>query len=127
MPWDETTRMEQRVRFIDALDSCLYTMTELCAQYGISRKTGYKWAQRYAGEGIEGLQDRSRAPKSCTHRMAEEISEGLLELRRAHPTWGPRKLLAWWQVGVVLPVGGLIRGGRRLRLRHRIRCGRATS
>lgn len=95
MPWDETTRMEQRVRFIDALDSCLYTMTELCAQYGISRKTGYKWAQRYAGEGFEGLQDRSRAPKSCTHRTPGEISEGLLELRRAHPTWGPRKLLAW--------------------------------
>lgn len=95
MPWDEAPRMEQRERFISDLDSCLYSMTELCTRYEISRKTGYKWAQRYASEGLEGLQDRSRAPKSCPHRTAEEICEALLELRRAHPTWGPQKLLAW--------------------------------
>lgn len=95
MPWDETTRMEQRVRFVDDLGSCLYTMTELCERYGISRKTGYKWAQRYGFEGIDGLRDRSRAPESCPHRMPEKVSAALLELRRDHPTWGPRKLLAW--------------------------------
>jgi putative transposase len=64
MPWDEAPRMELRARFIGDLDSCLYTMTELCEQYGISRKTGYKWAQRYAKEGLAGLEDRSRAPKT---------------------------------------------------------------
>jgi transposase InsO family protein len=95
MPWDEPSRMSQRERFIGDLDSCLYTMTELCEHYGISRRTGYKWADRYVKEGVEGLKDRSRAPKSCSRQTSEEISDKLLELRRQHPTWGPRKLLAW--------------------------------
>lgn len=95
MPWDEATRMEQRERFIGDLDSCLYTMTELCERYGVSRKTGYKWAERYAAGGLEGLKDRSRAPKSCLGRTSEEVCDKLLDLRRSHPTWGPRKLLAW--------------------------------
>jgi putative transposase len=58
MPWEETTRMSQRGRFVVDFDSCLYTMTELCERYGISRKTGYKWAERYSAEGFEGLVDR---------------------------------------------------------------------
>jgi putative transposase len=95
MPWDETTRMEQRERFIGDLDSCLYSMTELCERYRISRRTGYKWAERYVEAGVEGLKDRSRAPKSCPHSTSAGLSERLLELRRSHPTWGPRKLLAW--------------------------------
>ena len=95
MPWEETTRMSRRVQFIAAFDSCQYSMTELCERYGISRKTGYKWTGRYGKEGLDGLKDRSRAPKSCPHGTSEETSEKLLELRRSHPTWGPRKLLAW--------------------------------
>lgn len=95
MPWEETTRMSRRVQFIAAFDSCQYTMTELCERFGISRKTGYKWANRYEKAGLEGLKDRSRAPKSCPHSTSQELSEKLLELRRSHPTWGSRKLLAW--------------------------------
>jgi transposase InsO family protein len=97
MPWDETTRMSQRVRFIADFESCLYTMMQLCERYSISRKTGYKWAERFGKEGVEGLKDRSRAPKSCAHGLSDEVSERLLKLRRSHPTWGPRKLLAWLQ------------------------------
>ncbi len=55
MPWDERTRMDQRVRFIGALSSCAYTMSELCRAFGISRKTGYKWAERYGQEGVDGV------------------------------------------------------------------------
>jgi putative transposase len=95
MPWEETTRMSRRMQFIAAFDSCQYSMTELCERYGISRKTGYKWTGRFGKEGLEGLKDRSRAPKSCPHGTSEETAEKLLELRRSHPTWGPRKLLAW--------------------------------
>jgi transposase InsO family protein len=95
MPWEEITRMKRRVEFVVAFDSCQYSMTELCERYGISRKTGYKWADRYGTEGIEGLKDRSRTPQRCPHGTSSEISEKLLELRRSHPTWGPRKLLAW--------------------------------
>jgi transposase InsO family protein len=95
MPWNETDLMRERVRFIDDLESELFTMTELCARYGISRKTGYKWAQRYVeAEGCSGLVERSRAPKHCPHRLAEPVAEALLEMRREHPRWGPRKLLA---------------------------------
>lgn len=95
MPWDETTRTMQRARFVLEFDSCMYTMSELCARYGVSRKTGYKWVCRYA-EGESGsLEDRSRRPKSCPHRTSEEKEKALVELRRKHPSWGPRKLLYW--------------------------------
>jgi len=97
MPWEETTRMSQRGRFVLDFESCLYTMSELCERYAISRKTGYKWAERYAVEGFEGLRDRSRRAKSCPHRTQKDLEERLVELRRTHPHWGPRKLLAWWQ------------------------------
>lgn len=93
MPWSETNPMKERLRFIDDLESTLYTMTELCERYGISRKTGYKWAERYVAGGLEGLLDRSRAPKRCPHRTEERVSQALVEARRQHPHWGPRKLL----------------------------------
>lgn len=128
MPWEETTRMLQRVRFISDLASCVYTMTELCERYGVSRKTGYKWAQRYVSYGWEGLQDRSRAPHRCPHRTPKELESELLELRRQHPTWGARKLLAClrrrepevsWPsastVGGILKRHGLVQGRRRPR------------
>lgn len=94
MPWNETTRMEQRRRFIEAFESCRFTMTELCEAFGIARKTGYKWAERYAREGLSGLADRSRAPKSCPHATEARCVDALLEERSRHPRWGPRKLLA---------------------------------
>ena len=97
MPWSETSPMKERLRFIDDLESCLYTMTELCELYGISRKTGYKWAQRYAEGGVEALGDQPRAPKSCPHRTEERVVEALVVARRQHPRWGPRKLLAYLQ------------------------------
>lgn len=95
MPWDETTLMSQRLRFICDLESCQYTMTELCERHGISRKTGYKWGERYGQEGPRGLEDRSRAPHSRPRQMSSEVSEALLDLRRHYPGWGPLKLRAW--------------------------------
>jgi transposase InsO family protein len=93
MPWDETTRMDQRARFIEDFSTCWYTMSELCELYGISRKTGYKWTQRYAEEGETGLLDRSRAPRQSPQRTEVRCEEALVEERRAHPDWGARKLL----------------------------------
>lgn len=94
MPWSESVEMS-RVKFIADLESCLYAMTELCEKHGISRKTGYKWAQRFGREGVEGLKDRSRAPRHSPGQTEPAVAERLFELRRRHPTWGPRKLLAW--------------------------------
>jgi len=94
MPWSENSQMS-RCRFVAEFDSCLYTMTELCERHGISRKTGYKWADRVAREGPEGLKDRSRAPHLSPSETSTEISERLVALRRKYPSWGPRKLAAW--------------------------------
>src|SRR4030095_16653947 len=94
MPWSETVEMS-RVKFISDLGICRYDMTELCEKHGISRKTGYKWATRFGREGVEGLKDRSCAPKHSPRQTRPEVAERLLELRRQHPSWGPRKLLAW--------------------------------
>jgi putative transposase len=68
MPWRETSPMEQRLEFVREYDSGLFTMTELAAQYGVSRKTGYKWLERYAADGALGLSDRSRCPSKFLAR-----------------------------------------------------------
>ena len=94
MPWSENTHMS-RSRFVADFESCLYTMTELCERHGISRKTGYKWAERFGSQGAEGLLDRSRAPNHRPSQTPTEVADRLVELRRKHPTWGPRKLAAW--------------------------------
>ncbi len=67
MPWLETSSVEQRERFIADERLDLYTRTELCARYGISRKTGYKWLDRFDEDGRRGLRDRSHAPHHCPH------------------------------------------------------------
>ena len=95
MPWLETSPVEERERFIADHWQGLYSMTELCTRYSVSRKTGYKWLARFEEEGRRGLRDKSRAPHSCPHRMDPELAELLCEARRQHPDWGPGKLLDW--------------------------------
>jgi transposase InsO family protein len=94
MPWKETKPMDERVRFIAELSSCRYSMTELCWMYGISRKTGYKWARRYGEEGLDGLKNRSHRPARSPSRTDARCEAALVEERRSHPGWGARKLLA---------------------------------
>ena len=65
MPWQESCAMDQRVRFIGDHQSGLWTMTELCERYGISRRVGYKWLDRYRLEGPAGLMDRFRMLHMC--------------------------------------------------------------
>ena len=95
MPWMETSPMQQRERFIHDHQGALYTMVELCARYGISRKTGYKWLARFEEAGRQGLQERSRAPHTCPHRIGAGVAALLCTARRQHPRWGPAKLLDW--------------------------------
>ena len=86
--------MDQRVAFIADWLRDEWTMTELAERYGISRKTAYKWVERYDEDRVEGLADRSRAPKAHGRAMAGEVRDAILALRRAHPRWGPKKLRA---------------------------------
>ena len=83
----------ERARFIALHEEGLYSMSELCARCGVSRKTGYKWLARYQAEGLAGLEEQSRAPHSCPHRTAAKTEAALVRAREAHPRWGPKKLL----------------------------------
>ena len=94
MPWRETCPMEQRLEFVREYETELFTMTELAAQYGISRKTGYKWLAAYHATGVRGLGDRSRRPHHSPQATATELVEALIALRHRHPRWGAKKLLA---------------------------------
>lgn len=94
MPWRELSPMDQRLAFVQEYASGLFTMTELAAQYGISRKTGYYWIDRYERAGVAGLQDRSRRPHRSPQETAAALIDALVAQRRRHPRWGAKKLLA---------------------------------
>jgi putative transposase len=94
MPWRETSPMEERLALIREYESELFTMTELAEQYGISRKTGYKWLARYTSGGTDSVRDRSRRPHDSPQTTDAELIDILLAHRRRHPRWGAKKLLA---------------------------------
>jgi len=91
MPWKEVSSMEQKQQFVTLAGSGHYTVTELCEQFGISRKTGHKWLSRHAVGGMKALEERSRTPKSVTCRTSEEIERLIVVEKRLHPAWGPKK------------------------------------
>jgi putative transposase len=95
MPWQTSTPMTQRQLFIEALLAQRGTLRALCAEFGISEKTGYKWRARFLSGGPAALSDRSHAPHVAPHQPAAAVREAILALREAHPTWGPRKLKVW--------------------------------
>lgn len=95
MPWKETVAMKERLSFVARHSLGTLSMTRLCADYGISRKTGYKWINRYADEGPSAFVERSHAPHVVANRVPDDIAQHVIAVRRAHKTWGPRKVLAW--------------------------------
>lgn len=94
MAWKGVTIMDQRVRFISEYLDEHFAVAELCRQFSISRKTGYKWLTRYEKYGALGLEDRSRKPKKCPHKTEYRIVRAIKYIRHRHPTWGPKKILA---------------------------------
>lgn len=86
--------MDQRVALIADWLRDEWTMSELAERYGISRKTAYKWVDRYEADPHGGLSERSRAPHVHGRTMAAEVREAVLALRHVHPHWGPKKLRA---------------------------------
>jgi transposase InsO family protein len=86
--------MDQKPQFIaDYLRERL-SITELCQFYHISRKTGYKWIDRYLKYGPAGLDERSRKPNTCPRQTPDAVVAAIIEARRHHPAWGAKKLLA---------------------------------
>jgi transposase len=84
--------MEEIIRFVILARSGRFTLTDLCEQFGISRKTGYKYLERYAAEGMIGLQPRSHRPHQFPQRTDEAVESLILAERRLHRTWGPKKI-----------------------------------
>jgi transposase InsO family protein len=84
---------EQRQRFLEDYKLNYYSVTELAERFSISRKTAHKWINRYKENGQSGFHERSRRPHSCPWQTDAAIVEEVVKLRKAHPHWGPRKLL----------------------------------
>jgi len=93
MPWSETSAMEQRVQFIRDWLTHKHHVSDLCARYGISRKTGYKWIERYMLRGPDGLLERGHEAQVVHNKTSAEVEQALLALRLRHPSWGAKKLL----------------------------------
>jgi len=92
MPWRETDRYDERVKFVSQVLAAEWDVDELCSSYGVSRKTGYKMLARYRESGFEGLRDQSRAPQLHPNQTSEEVEGMVLVLRALHGHWGPKKL-----------------------------------
>jgi putative transposase len=125
MPWQECSKMDERLRFVARLLEG-QRMAGLCREFGISRKTGYKIFQRYREVGLKGLTDRSRRPYRQANQLPASLEAHIVRLRKEHPSWGAPKIrekLRRLDLGVRLPAistvhavldrqGLVTRGGR---------------
>jgi len=98
MPWGSTTVTEERLRFGLAYQKKVLTgkmsMSALCAEFSIARKSGYKFLARQESEGWAGLADRSRAPLSGCHWIEPQVREAILQVKRELSDFGAKKIVA---------------------------------
>lgn len=92
MPWRVVSMRNQKQKFIDLYETQKFTKSELCRHFGISRPTGDAILKRYAEEGYEALDERSRRPRNCPNQTSKEIEDALIQKRNKY-RWGARKLL----------------------------------
>ena len=97
MPWRETDAMKEKRSFIDKMLKEDKPFRELCREYGISEKTGYKWRKRFYEQGYAGLEEESRAPREHPNTIDGDTAAELIRLRLAHPSWGAKKLQVLYQ------------------------------
>src|SRR2546426_11746612 len=95
MGWTETCAVDERMRFVIAVDAREEAFAAVCRRFGGSRKSGYKWLERYGEAGGEGLVDRSRTPPHPPPAGTEEIAQRRPSGTRAHPAWGAGEGRAW--------------------------------
>lgn len=93
MPWKEETVEDQRRTFVMRANEAGCNFSALCREFQITRRTGYKWLERYRSG--EALNDQSRAPLHRPHKTSPETEELILSVRINHPTWGARKILRY--------------------------------
>jgi transposase InsO family protein len=95
MPWRETCVMDERMAFVVDWRRDETSFAALCRSYGVSRKTGYKWIERFERDGATGLADRSRAPQHHPNAVPAAETAAVLAVRMRHSSWGPKKIKAW--------------------------------
>lgn len=130
MPWKVSDVIEIRLDFVKDWRTGMWTLAELCRHYEITRKTGYKWIERYETAGAVGLEDRSRAPLSHPNAIETAMEDRIVEARAMHPLWGARKIRALLErqgvskmpatstIGLVLKESGLTLSHKRRRGAH---------
>src|SRR5437660_1206069 len=93
MPWKETTVVSIREEFVLKALEPRTNLAALCREFGVSRKTGYKWLERYKSGGVLALRDLSRRPRTSPLGVSPEVIVDLVAIRNVHPRWGARKLI----------------------------------
>ena len=88
--------MDQKTEFALRAINCP-DFKALCREYGISRKTGYKWRERFVAQGLAGLNERSTRPRNSPDGLPEAVVCEMVKLKQAYPFWGPRKIRALYQ------------------------------
>lgn len=128
MPFKESCRMEERMALLRAYDSGAFSVTELCARFGVSRETFYVWKDRRERGEERWFEDKSHAPLVCPHATGKDRVEAITALRRRFPRFGPKKIharlimeqptIVWpaaSTIGDILKREGLIEARRRRR------------
>jgi transposase InsO family protein len=107
--------MDQKMKFIVAVNESDVSFAALCREHGISRKTGYKWVTRYERLGARGLEEGEPGKHSCPHATPDAVSDRICALRKQHSSWGPQKLrsrlleLGETQVPAASTIGDLLK------------------
>ena len=94
MPWQEVDTLSLRIEFVRLASQPDTPLAPLCRRFGISRKTAYKWLERFRRGGLAALADRSRRPRYSPKQCHAQLESVVVDLRRKHPAWGGRKLRA---------------------------------
>ena len=102
----ELNVVEQRYQAVLEVLNDGASVTDVARRHGVARQTVHKWLRRYAGDGLGGLADHSSRPLSCPHQMIPAVEARIVEMRRAHPGWGPRTILVWLDRAGVSPLPG---------------------
>lgn len=96
MPWNDQSVVGERLRLVAVLLRGEKSVTQWCRIFGVSRKTAYKWKARFLREGCRALQDRSRRPHRMPGRLEKRWSKRIRLVHQRHPTWGSKKVRAWF-------------------------------
>ena len=104
MPWKSMEKQDQRVQFVVRVSCGDQSISSLCAEFGISRTTGHLWLNRYRGQGVAGIAERSRRPHRSPSRSSERLEADVVHLRLRYPDWGAGKLAVLLaRQGVTMP------------------------